>query len=378
MESPPVAYPLCPMTATVALQFLLGFVFLVLGAEVLVRGASRLARAMGITPLVVGLTVVAFGTSAPEVAVSVQSALAGKGDLAFGNVVGSNIANILLVLGLSACVAPLVVAVPLVRVDVPIMVMATVLVVNLAWDGTISRPEGVVLLAALTGYVWFTVASSRKAVATAKEGGGGNDDSVPRGAAAMAMNVVLVLAGFGLLVYGSDFLVAAAVTMARAWGVSELVIGLTVVAVGTSLPEVATSVMASFRGERDIAVGNVIGSNIFNLLCVLGAASTLAPGGLPISRAAMNLDVPVMMAASVACLPIFMNGYRIARWEGGIFLFYYVAYAGYLVLESTRHPAREILRDALVFFFLPLTVLTLGVISWRVWQGRGKASGTGV
>lgn len=348
-----------------------GFVLLVAGAEALVRGAVKLAARFGISPLIIGLTVVAFGTSAPETAVSVQAALNGNGDIAVGNVIGSNIANILLILGLSAMVSPLVVSRQLVRLDVPVMIGAGVLTFALAWNGTISRLEGSILLALLAIYTIFLVMASKRENAHAKV-----DEFTAEYAADEAVakppgwvvQLALVLLGLGLLVLGSNLLIEGAVALARALGLSELVIGLTVIAVGTSLPELATSLLAVYRGERDIAVGNVVGSCIFNLLLVLGAGSLVASNGLSISPNALAFDLPVMLAVFAACLPIFFSGYRINRWEGALFFGYYIAYTLYLVMFSTGLPAISLLRHAMAWYVLPLTGVTLLVIFLRAWK----------
>jgi len=347
-----------------------GLVLLVAGAEVLVRGAAKLAAQFGISPLVIGLTVVAFGTSAPETAVSVQAALNGSGDIAIGNVVGSNIANVLLILGVTALVAPLVVSRQLIRLDVPIMIGASLVTFGLAWDGELSRIDGALLFAAVVAYTLFLIISSRREKAAeaddefAKEFGL-HEPAKPH---AGLINAGLVIAGLVLLVVGSNFLVEGAVALARALGLSELVIGLTVIAVGTSLPELATSIMAAFRGERDIAVGNIVGSNIFNLLCVLGLASLVSPQAIGVSSNALAFDFPVMIAVAVACLPIFFAGYCIKRWEGALFLAYYVAYTLYLVLTSTGRPFAETFGDAMIGYALPLTAITLLVIAARAWK----------
>ena len=349
-----------------------GLIFLVLGAELLVRGASRLAAAVGISPLVVGLTVVAFGTSAPELAVSVQSALAGQADLALGNVVGSNIFNVLFILGFSALITPLVVSQQLVRLDVPLMIGISVLLLLLALDGTIGRLEGALLFGAIVGYTGFLIRKSRResgGVAAGAEMAG--DAQAQPGS--WVRNVGLVVGGLALLVLGSRWLVSGAIEIATALGVSELVIGLTIVAAGTSLPEVATSVLASIRGERDIAVGNVVGSNIFNILAVLGLSSLVAPHGVEVARSALAFDIPVMIAAAVACLPIFFSGYLIARWEGALFVGYYVAYTVYLVIHAADHLMLPAFRTAMLFYVMPLTVVTLLVIGVRA-HGRSRAA----
>ncbi|WAJ36764.1 calcium/sodium antiporter [Pseudomonas sp. GOM7] len=362
------------MTLMTYVYLIAGLVLLVAGAEVLVRGAAKLAAQFGIPPLVIGLTVVAFGTSAPETAVSVQSALNGSGDLAIGNVVGSNIANVLLILGMTALIAPLIVSRQLIRLDVPIMIGASLLTFGLAWDGELSRLDGALLFAGVLSYTGFLIYSARKDKGSqddefAKEFG---LDEQPK-PYAWAINLGLVIVGLVLLVAGSNFLVEGAVTLARALGISELVIGLTVVAVGTSLPELATSILAAIKGERDIAVGNIVGSNIFNLLCVLGLASLVSPASIAVSPNALAFDFPVMIAVAVACLPIFFAGYRINRWEGALFLAYYVAYTLYLVLFSTGRPFAQTFGEAMLGYALPLTAITLVVIAVRAWhKQRGQ------
>jgi cation:H+ antiporter len=355
------------VSATTVVLFAAGLGLLVLGAEWLVRGASRLAAALGISPLVIGLTVVAYGTSAPELAVSVKSAWAGQPDLALGNVVGSNIFNVLLILGASAVITPLAVSSQLVRLDVPIMVGLSALTLLLAGDGSIGRLDGAILFAGAVAYTAFQVRQSRNESAAVRAEYAQQLPAVPSRTAA---NLALVAGGLALLVLGSRWLVAGAVAFAQALGVSELVIGLTIVAAGTSLPEVATSVLAAVRGERDIAVGNVVGSNIFNLLSVLGLSGLLAPAGLPAPPALLRFDLPVMVAVAVACLPIFASGSLIARWEGALFLFYYAAYTAYLVLAAQQHDALPAFSAVMETFVLPLTAVTLGVVGWRAWRER--------
>jgi cation:H+ antiporter len=356
--------------ATTITVFVAGLGLLVLGAEWLVKGASRLAAGLGISPLVIGLTVVAYGTSAPEMAVSVKSAWAGQPDLALGNVVGSNIFNVLFILGASAVVTPLVVSSQLVRLDVPVMIGVSLLTFFLAGDGSVGRLDGAVLFAGVVAYTVFQLRKSRKESAAARDEYAqkyGNKRS------STAMDLAYVAAGLALLVLGSRWLVSGAVAFAHALGVSELVIGLTIVAAGTSLPEVATSVLAAFRGERDIAVGNVVGSNIFNVLFVLGLAGLLAPAGLPAPPALLSFDLPVMIAVAVACLPVFASEALIARWEGALFLFYYAAYTAYLVLAAQQHDALPFFSRAMAAFVLPLTALTLAIVGWREMRRGGGA-----
>ena len=356
-------------------RFVAGGVLLITGAELLVRGASRLAIGLGISPLVVGLTVVAFGTSSPELAVTVGSAYRGAADVALGNVVGSNIFNVLFILGVSALIVPLVVAQPLVRRDAPLMIATSILALLLAIDGRIGRLDGLLLAAGIVAYTVFLIRQSRRdrreVHAEYQEAVGGEQGRARR----WLVNLGLVAIGLALLVIGAQWLVEAAVVTASLLGVSELVIGLTIVAAGTSLPEVATSVLAAFRGERDIAVGNIVGSNIFNILAVLGLAGMIAPDGIRVSPGALTFDMPVMIAVAVATLPIFFTGYAIARWEGAVFLVYYLSYTLYLVLDATEHAAFAPFSAAMAWFVLPLTVLTLAVVAWRA-SGRGLGRAT--
>jgi cation:H+ antiporter len=358
------------MTLMIALYLLAGLVLLVAGAEVLVRGAAKLAAQFGIPPLIIGLTVVAFGTSAPETAVSVQAAYAGSGDLAIGNVLGSNIANVLLILGITALVSPLLVSRQIIRLDVPIMIGASLVTYALGWDGSLSRLDGALLFAGVVTYTAFLIISSRKEKAAAADDEFAAEFGLHEAPKPYAgtINLALIIAGLALLVSGSNFLVEGATSLARAIGLSELVIGLTVVAIGTSLPELATSVMAAFKGERDIAVGNIVGSNIFNLLCVLGLASLVSPQAIAVARNALDFDFPVMIAVAVACLPIFFNGYCIRRWEGAVFVLYYGLYTTYLIMHNAASPGLSILQEAMLGFVLPLTALTLLVIGVRAWK----------
>ncbi len=342
-------------------MFLAGLIALVAGAELLVRAASRLATSMGISPLVVGLTVVAFGTSAPEIAVSVGAAMDGRTGLAVGNVIGSNILNVLLILGLSALITPLVVNLQIIRQEVPVMIGASVLVVVLALDGRVGSGDATLLLALLVAYTVFLIVQSRGAPVEPARIAAGSDGARPKPSGHWIVQLLLLLAGLMLLVMGSGWLVDAASVFARSLGVSDLVIGLTIVSAGTSMPEIATSVMAALRKERDIAVGNVIGSNIFNLLGCLGLSGLVAPQGLEISQAVLAFDIWVMLAVAVACLPIFVTGREIARWEGAVFVTYYLAYTGYLILSAQQHDALPFFSNVMLGFVAPLTVITLVV-----------------
>jgi cation:H+ antiporter len=353
-------------------MFVLGLVALVVGAELLVRGASRLAVSFGVSPLVVGLTVVAFGTSAPEMAVSVGSALTGAPDLAIGNVVGSNIANVLLILGISALITPLLVDEQIIRQEIPIMIGASALLVVMALDGNIGAVESIALFALVIAYTVFLVVQSRRASKAVQDE---FETEIPTSTwdRHWAVQLALIAVGLVLLVVGADWLVDAAVAFARAFGVSDLVIGLTVVAVGTSMPEIATSIIAAIRGQRDIAVGNVVGSNVFNILAVLGAAGIASGVGLPVSDAARNFDLWVMLAVAFACLPIMITGREIARWEGVVFLAYYVAYTAWLVLQAQQHESVQAFSGIMLGYVMPLTVITLVVSIVRGNGSRGHS-----
>jgi cation:H+ antiporter len=349
-----------------------GLALLIAGAELLVRGASRLAVAAGVSPLVVGLTVVAFGTSAPEAAVTTQAAVDGRTALAVGSVIGSNIFNVLVILGLSAAIAPLVVHQRLVRFDVPLMIAVSLLAFGLAANGRIGRWEGALLVSVIVVYTVFVVWQARRARADVQAEYAREFRGRPPGALALAREAALVVAGLILLVAGSRVLVGAATELARWFGVSELVIGLTVVAAGTSLPEAAASVVAALRGARDIAVGNVVGSNLFNLTAALGLAAVVSDEGLPVSAHVLQLDMVVMLMVAVACLPIAFTGHRISRWEGWLFLGYYFAYTAYLILAAREDTRLQVFTDVMVIFVIPLTAVTLGVLAWRAWIAQRR------
>jgi cation:H+ antiporter len=354
------------------LLLVVGLVALVGGAEVLVRGASSLAVRTGLSPVVVGLTVVAFGTSTPELAVSLGAARRDQAGIALGNVVGSNIANVLLVLGVSALVGgSLIVAQKIVRIDVPLMIAASLVVLLLAADGRLGRPEGGLLLAGIVVYTVWTVRAARRSDEAEVDAEYDAEFGAPT-QGPWWVDTLRVLGGVALLVVGAGWLVDGASDIARSFGVSDLVIGLTIVAIGTSAPELATSVVAALRGERDIAVGNVVGSNLFNLLMVLGATAVLAPGGLPVSSDARTLDLPVMAAVAVACLPVFASGHRLTRWEGGVFVAYYAAYLAFIVLDAAGSGLRDPFAVVMGVFVVPLTVLTLVVVGVRAWRDRGR------
>jgi cation:H+ antiporter len=367
------------MTIETMAMLLGGFVLLVIGAELLVRGASRLAGALGISPLVIGLTVVAYGTSAPELSVSLQAALSGNADIAVANVVGSNIFNVLFILGACAAVRPLAVSRQLVRLEVPIMIGISLLLLALSMDGRIGFADGVLLSSGIVAYTVWTVWKSRKESPASRTGEVETRPGTDRTSKArrLGAQAAVMAAGLALLVLGSRWLVTGAVALATSMGVSDVVIGLTIVAGGTSLPEVFTSLMATIRNERDIALGNVIGSNIANILLIIGFSSLVTPGGLNVAPSLLNFDMEVMATVALACLPIFFTGCSIARWEGWLFLLCYATYTAYLILDAAGHDALPAFSNVMLMFVLPLVAVTAAVISLRaVRRQRGLACST--
>ncbi len=343
-----------------AFFLVLGLALLVGGAELLVRGASRIAAAARISPLIIGLTVVAYGTSAPELAVSARASLTGDAGVALGNVVGSNIFNVLFILGIAAIMRPLTISSQLVRFDVPIMIGVSLLTWLLSRNGTIEPAEGALLLAALAGYTAVQVFLARHyARREHNEKPEISPMNPPFNSRNFALHAALVLAGLVCLGLGADWFVRGAVAIAQRLGITELLIGLTIVAVGTSLPELAASLWATVRGERDLAVGNVVGSNIFNLLGVLGISALLGPGGAEVSRDALHYDIPVMIAVAVVCLPVFISGATVSRLEGFLLWFYYALYVAVLVLDAVNSPLERPVSQAVAFIFIPLTAIIL-------------------
>ena len=340
------------MELMTVLLLLAGLVLLTFGADVLVKGASSLAGSLGISPLIIGLTVVAFGTSAPEMSVSVSSAFKGSAEIAVGNVVGSNIFNVLFILGVSAIAASLVVQKQLVRFDIPIMIYASFIVLLMSIDGQISRFDGLLLFAGIIAYTVFLIKEARREGVLVVEGG---DDIAPP--QPLWKNIILIVVGLVMLVVGSQWLVDGAVEIAKYFGLSELVIGLTIVAAGTSLPELATSVMASLKGERDIAIGNIVGSNIFNIGAVLGLSSIVAPQGLSVTGTLLTIDIPVMILVALVCLPVLLSNYTITRTDGVAFLACYVVYVTYIVLAAQQ--------SAMLAAIIPFLLIVVAVcVTW--------------
>lgn len=330
---------------------LLGLGILTVGAELLVRGAKAIALQLGVSPLVVGLTIVAMGTSAPELAVSIYSALHGQTDLALGNCVGSNIFNVLVIGGLSALILPLAVNKQLIAFDVPVMIVASFALLLLSWDGRLSRGDAFLLLVGFCGYNFFLLRNRRYSP---------GETEVPQKASSpWSVNIALLVTGLVGLVAGAYLFVEAAQIIARRVGLSELVIGLTIVAGGTSLPELATSVVATLRGERDIAIGNIVGSNIFNILGVLGVTAAIEP--IPVSAQVISFDLPVMLGVAIACLPVFFSRFTVDRWEGALFLLAFIGYTAVLILTSGADSAFQ--QHHFFFNFAGISILLLFALS---------------
>lgn len=323
-----------------ALLFLGGLVVVVLGAEMLLRGATRIATLLRISPIVIGLTVVSVGTSAPELAVGLTAAHEGKGPLAVGNIAGTNIVNILLILGLSAAIRPLPTRSLSVRLDVPVMIATAVALLVMAMDGVLTRAEGLGLLLAAVVYTVALVQLSRQeapdtrlAFRDALAAQAPPRVNLPTGAAAWAWNGALLLAGMALAVLGAELLVAGAVELAKAYGVSDAFIGLSIVAIGTSAPELVTTMISTLRNDRDVAIGNLIGSSIYNVLVILGLTMVAAPtSGVDVSAEVLWIDLPLAALVAIVCLPVFRSDRLVSRREGIGFVLAYAAYLGSLLL----------------------------------------------
>lgn len=355
------------MDLSVVFMFIAGLAALVFGAETLVKHASALSLKIGVSPLIIGLTIVAFGTGAPELAVGMYAGWQGQDSLLMGNIVGSNIANILLVLGIGAVLAPIVVNRQVIKLDAPVMIGASVLLVGLAWDGLLGIGDGIIFLIGLLCYLVYLLKTQK------------SETEIPVSPKIEKGNrfthIVWIAAGLILIVFGSQWLINSAVVIATALGVSETFIGLTIVAVGTSLPEVATTVIAMMRGERDLAVGNVVGSCTFNILAVLGLSALVAPNGITIPEVVLHTDLPILFLVSLGCLPLLFTHHHLSRWEGGLFLGYYSLYTGYLILQATQNATAESISTVFWFVLLPLTVVVALITSVKYrWHLRTETT----
>ncbi|WP_207792136.1 calcium/sodium antiporter [Siccirubricoccus phaeus] len=314
---------------------LAGLLALIAGAELVTRGGSALAARLNVPPILIGLTIVAVGTSMPELAVGIDAALQGNGALAVGNIAGTNTVNLLLILGLSALIRPLALHRRSLRLDLPTMVVAALALLLLAMDGRLSRADGAILIAMgvlYTGAILWTAGQESRAVRTqfqkeyAPPENGRTD-----GQSALHSGAALIL-GIAVIVVAADWFVDGAVALARLWGVSDAFIGLTVVAIGTSSPELVTTLVSTVRGEREIAIGNLLGSSVYNIVFILGATCVVPAGGLPVDPALMRVDIPVMALVALVCIPVFLSARRVSRTEGALFVGAYGVYLGYLLL----------------------------------------------
>ena len=317
--------------------FVLGLAVLIVGAELVVRGGSRFAARLGVPPILIGLTVVSVGTSMPELAVGIDAALQGSPALAVGNIAGTNTVNLLLILGLSALLKPLALQMQTLRFDLPAMIAAAFALMTMAWDGVLTRIEGGVLVAAAIAYtiaiVYWARRESRVVKAAFTEEYAAPRSPHPR--RDTAWNLAALVGGIAVLLVGADWLVDGAVEMAQILGVSDALIGLTVVAIGTSSPELVTTVVSTLRQERDIAIGNLLGSSVYNIALILGVTCLVPAAGIAVEPALVRVDIPVMIAATVACIPVFWSGRSVSRLEGGLFVGAYLAYLAYLVIART-------------------------------------------
>ncbi|MBN2600464.1 MAG: calcium/sodium antiporter [Candidatus Marinimicrobia bacterium] len=306
-----------------------GLLLLFMGAEGLVKGASSLSLRMGINPLIIGLTVVAFGTSMPELFTSIKAVLNQFGAISVGNVIGSNIFNIAVIVGIAALIYPMNIQAKLIRRDVPIMIAAGLLFIPIFFDFTISRIEGLILTMGILGYTIYNFRVSQIKGFEADELITG--ESIPNPNKNIFIDIALIIVGLGLLTFGSSVLIDNSIKLARILGIKEAVIGLTIIAAGTSLPELATSVVAAIKKEPEIAIGNIVGSNIFNIFCVLGISSLVAPiHGNGISW----VDVFLMLGLSIVLLPLMMTGRKINRKEGLFLIIAYLCYLSFLIMKT--------------------------------------------
>lgn len=342
---------------------LLGLATLLGGGDLLLRGSVTVAEAFGMSRLLIGLTVVSLGTSAPEMAICLDAAMDGKPEIALGNIVGSNVANVLLILGITSLITPIVVESKIIRREVPIMIGISLFFLLLVSDQTLSVIDGSILLGSMIIFLlWqFRLAQLGDQVKEAPT----PDPADPEVAKAnYGLTAILIFGGAAMLWLGAGWLVQGASGLASSLGVSQLVIGLTVVAIGSSAPEIATSILAARRGYPEMAIGSVLGSNIANLLLVAGGTTLLA-GGIPVPSEALEFDLPVMILCAIACLPIFSTGHQIVRWEGAVFLMCYIAFSTFLFFRPTLTTLFPAWRQMVWPIAIPLIIATLIAIAWN-------------
>lgn len=314
-----------------------GLAVLVLGAEMIVRGGSAIAARLGISPLIIGLTFVAIGTSAPELGIGIEAALQGQGSIAVGNIAGTNTVNILLILGLSAALRPLALHIQTLRLELPAIVIASLTLAALAYDGALTRADGMLLLILGLAFTWLVVRAAKQesfAVKRAFAVGLGLP-RLRRVSPRAASEALMLVAGIAVIVFGANILVDGAVALARLWSVSDAFIGLTVIAIGTSAPELVTTIVSTIRDNRDIAVGNLIGSSVYNILVILGLTCIVPAAPVLVEDVLIRVDIPIMIAVAIACVPVFFSGRQVSRLEGTLFVAAYLAYVTYLVASRT-------------------------------------------
>lgn len=319
------------------LAFLAGLGFLVLGAELVVRGGTRLAVLLRIPPMVIGLTVVSFGNSTPELVVGITAGSQGNGGLVVGNIAGTNVFNLLFILGLSALCRTLPLQGQIFKLELPMIILAAGMMLALGWDGTLSRTDGQLMFMVAVAYTISLIYITRSETPAAQQ-----EFQEEYGLETLAPSQMtwpsrigygmMLLLGIGCAILGADWLVGGAVNIARSLGATETLIGLTIVAMGTSAPELATTLVATYRNDRDVAVGNLLGSSIYNILVVLAITCMITPGGLPVEEELMLFDVPLMAMVAFGAVPIFLTGRKISRWEGALGVGLYLAYLSWLII----------------------------------------------
>ncbi len=316
---------------------LAGLVVLVIGAELLVRGGSALARRLKVPPILIGLTIVSLGTSAPELAIGIDASLKGNGPLAVGNVAGTNTVNLLLILGLSALMRPLKLETGTLKFDLPCMMVAALALLALSLDGVLTWTDGLILLTVAIGYsgLLFRAALRQRAEASRQAGETNESEEKPGVATGIVRHAAMLLGGILIIVFGADWLVNGGIKVAEIWGVSDAFIGLTVIAIGTSAPELVTTVVSTLRGKRDIAIGNLLGSSTYNIAFILGVTCLFPAQGISVPEELLMIDIPVMIGAALLCFPAFLVGKKMSRLEGGLFVAAYAVYLGYLLIART-------------------------------------------
>jgi len=331
-----------PDPVLIAFHILAGLALLVVGAELLTRGGASYAASKGVPPLMIGLTIVAVGTSTPELAVGIDAALKGNGALAVGNIAGTNTVNILLIMGLSALLLPLTLQLQTLRNELPAMIFAALMLLFMSADGMLTRIEGALLVTSGLVYTWLILRAVRREGSLVREefeaqygSGAGAANAVSPQPNANRNALFMLLAGIAIIVGGADWFVEGTVELARLWGVSDAFIGLTVVAIGTSSPELVTTLVSTLHGQRDIAIGNLLGSSVYNIFIILGVTCLVPASGVPVPPELFRVDIPVMVGVTLVCAPVFVTGRRVSRLEGGLFVMAYAAYLAMLIIMRT-------------------------------------------